>query len=128
MSTPNCHRKCESDIQDGNNDTNAGGMLHSNVSKQLNNLSANDLDKSNSAAGMYESRKIYRVKSIAIALFVLHMHNKKMFDFEDEGKSDGARYPHWCHSVANITMYKVITHSCVRFYHFRDNSISNFVT
>ena len=31
--------------------------------------------------------------SAVAALFLLQAHNKQMFDLENEGQSDGARYP-----------------------------------
>ena len=30
------------------------------------------------------------------------MHNKKTFDIENEGRSDGAQHPQWNHLTANI--------------------------
>ena len=39
---------------------------------------------------------------------IVQMQNNKMSDLEYEGQSDGAQHPQWCHSVANVNLYKVI--------------------
>ena len=36
------------------------------------------------------------------------MHNKKMFDFENEGQGHGVQHSPWCHSMALSTTIKVI--------------------
>ena len=38
-----------------------------------------------------------------------------MFALENEGQSDGEQHPQWRHSMANIKIYKDITHFCTSF-------------
>ena len=43
--------------------------------------------------------------STVIAQFLLQMHNKKMFNLESKGQSEGAQHFQWCHLMANIKIY-----------------------
>ena len=54
--------------------------------------------------------------STVIAQFLLLMHNKKMFDKENEGQSDGAQHMQWCYSMANINLYHVYKNCNTHFY------------
>ena len=44
----------------------------------------------------------------AACAFLIAMHNKKMFYFENEGQGHGVQYSHWSHSMANTTSIEAV--------------------
>ena len=42
-----------------------------------------------------------------ITKVLLQIHNKKLFDLENEGQSDGAPHSQLCHTMENIKIYKI---------------------
>ena len=69
------------------------------------------------------------VTSAAYAFFLQQMHNKKIFDFENEGQGREVQHSQWRHSMANINLCK----SSDAFfydnsYRFRDINVSNLLT
>ena len=43
--------------------------------------------------------------STVMAQYLLQMHNKKKFYLENEGQSEWAQHPQWCHTTAIIKRY-----------------------
>ena len=58
------------------------------------------------------------------AQFLVQMHNKKMFDIENE--SHRTQHPQWIQSMTNIKIYNRYYTFCASFHHFRDIRISFF--
>ena len=49
------------------------------------------------------------------------MHNRKMFDLENEGQSHGVQHSQWSHSMVNINLYRSHT-----FAFFASSSFSRY--
>ena len=47
--------------------------------------------------------------SAAYAIFLLPIHNKKIFDHENEGQGQGINYSQWSHSMTNMSKYQLKT-------------------
>ena len=54
------------------------------------------------------------------------MHNKKMYDLENEGQVHGVEHTQWLHSMANINLSKSqMTPFCDSSHCFQDIKVSN---
>ena len=79
----------------------------------------------NATAGAVRVETNLPETSTVIAQSLSLKHNQKMFDMENEGKSDGAQHAQWRHSIANINLYKSHPqnfYDC--FDHYRDKIVS----